>query len=207
MGWRTTAKVRQRAEQRLSRMPPPGALVIIEASGAGPDQGQFRPRPFHPTGSSAARLCQRAPPDPADRGRPLQWPGFGRVGCQWSAALDAATRRSSELSDGPLSGGRPGRLNPRPSLLRSLRRHNHHPVRNQQRPGERHGGFCAMLSGRVRGAGHWPDSGRLRRRRAALSNATRPRSRRVRSHGHVRGQGSGLEVHGQFSGSWFGSKV
>jgi hypothetical protein len=28
-----------------------------------------------------------------------------------------------------------------------------------------------------------------------------------RSHGHVRGQGSGLEVHGQFSGSWFGSKV
>ena len=28
-----------------------------------------------------------------------------------------------------------------------------------------------------------------------------------RSHGHVRGQGSGLGVHGQFSSRWFGSKV
>ena len=35
----------------------------------------------------------------------------------------------------------------------------------------------------------------------------RSRSRNGRSHGHVRGQGSGLGVHGQFSGRWFGSKV
>jgi transposase len=29
----------------------------------------------------------------------------------------------------------------------------------------------------------------------------------ARSHGHVRGQGSGLGVEGQFFGRWFGSKV
>ena len=33
------------------------------------------------------------------------------------------------------------------------------------------------------------------------------RVRNDRSHGHVRSQGSGLRVHGQFSGRWFGSKV
>ena len=33
------------------------------------------------------------------------------------------------------------------------------------------------------------------------------RVRNDRSHGHARSQGSGLRVHGQFSGRWFGSKV
>jgi hypothetical protein len=38
---RTTAKVRQRAEQQLPRMPPPGALVLVEASALAIGEDRF----------------------------------------------------------------------------------------------------------------------------------------------------------------------
>ena len=38
---RRTAKVRQRAEQQLPRMPPPGALVLVEASALGIGENRY----------------------------------------------------------------------------------------------------------------------------------------------------------------------
>jgi hypothetical protein len=38
---RRTAKVRQRAEQQLPRMPPPGALVLVEAGALGVGEARF----------------------------------------------------------------------------------------------------------------------------------------------------------------------